>query len=227
MKKRNKFDIEVFFSSRDSICAECSKDVEKNEHIILGDEWNVIICLSCADLDHLVYLPAGDAALTRRSRKHSTLSAVVLSYSASRKRNERQGLLVEQKGLELAEKECLSDTDYREKRKERDAIRRAILDKKYINRFADEIRKRFPGCPKGTEKEIAEYACLKYSGRVGRSAFAKDLSEAAIILAVRAHIRHEETDYDGLLAEGYDRYDARSLVKEIIEDVLSEWRKLI
>jgi hypothetical protein len=25
------------------------------------------LCLSCADLDHLIYLPRGDAALTRRA----------------------------------------------------------------------------------------------------------------------------------------------------------------
>ena len=36
------------------------------------------LCLSCADLDHLLFLPAGDAALTRRSCKDSTLVAVIL-----------------------------------------------------------------------------------------------------------------------------------------------------
>jgi hypothetical protein len=34
--------------------------------------------LPCAHLDHLVFLPAGDAALTRRSGKYSTLAAVAL-----------------------------------------------------------------------------------------------------------------------------------------------------
>jgi hypothetical protein len=29
------------------------------------------VCLTCADLDHLVFLPAGDAALTRRARQAS------------------------------------------------------------------------------------------------------------------------------------------------------------
>jgi hypothetical protein len=37
------------------------------------------LCLTCADLDHLVFLGAGDAALTRRAKKASTLSAVVAS----------------------------------------------------------------------------------------------------------------------------------------------------
>lgn len=35
------------------------------------------LCLTCADLDYLVFLPSGDAALTRRA-KASPLSAVVV-----------------------------------------------------------------------------------------------------------------------------------------------------
>jgi hypothetical protein len=38
------------------------------------------ICLTCSDLDHLVYLPSGDAALTRRAKKNSKLSAVVIKW---------------------------------------------------------------------------------------------------------------------------------------------------
>ena len=70
---------------------------------------------------------------------------------------------------------------------------------------------------------IAEHACLKYSGRVGRSAAAKSLDENAIRLAVVAHIRHVETDYDTLLASGYDRHEARSAVETAVNRVLSQW----
>jgi hypothetical protein len=35
-------------------------------------------CLACADLDDLAFLPAGDAALTRRARARPILSGVVL-----------------------------------------------------------------------------------------------------------------------------------------------------
>jgi hypothetical protein len=55
-------------------------------------------------LDHLIFLPSGDAALTRRAGKYSTLSAVVLQWSRARKRYERQGLLVEEAALQRAEK---------------------------------------------------------------------------------------------------------------------------
>ena len=54
------------------------------------------LCMDCSDLDHLVFLPAGDPALTRRARVASGLSAVVVRFSRSRGRYERQGLLVEE-----------------------------------------------------------------------------------------------------------------------------------
>jgi hypothetical protein len=71
--------------------------------------------------------------------------------------------------------------------------------------------------------EIAEHACLKYSGRVGRSAEAKSLDENSIRLAVVAHIRHEETPYDDLLAMGHERLEARAQVKEAVDQVLTQW----
>jgi hypothetical protein len=57
------------------------------------------LCLACADMDHLVYLPSGNAVLTRRAKKASGLSAVVVRFSRSRKRYERQGLMVEEVAL--------------------------------------------------------------------------------------------------------------------------------
>ena len=223
MKKKDDSEIKVFISLQDSTCSECGENLGHKAWITLDREKGAL-CLSCADLDHLIFLPSGDAALTRRSKKYSTLSAVVLMWSRARKRYERQGLLVEERGLELAEEECLADSEYRERRKERSALRRAELDKDYIQKFAEKIRLFFPGCPGSREKEIAEHACLKYSGRVGRSSFAKEFSEKAINLAVRAHIRHAETDYDILLVQGYDRYDARSLVEDKVLDVISKWK---
>ncbi|HLA13026.1 MAG TPA: DUF2293 domain-containing protein, partial [Pyrinomonadaceae bacterium] len=73
------------------------------------------------------------------------------------------------------------------------------------------------------EREIAEHACLKYSGRIGRSASAKNLDEEAVHLAVIAHIRHTETKYDELLSRGRDRREARTEVEEAARRVLKEW----
>jgi hypothetical protein len=58
---------------------------------------------------------------------------------------------------------------------------------------------------------------------VGRSASAKSLGEDAVRLAVIAHIRHLETDYDRLLARGYDRREARLEVESAVGKVLRSW----
>jgi hypothetical protein len=218
-------ELKVFISNRDSTCDDCREKLGRKAWITLTREKGAL-CLSCGDLDHLVFLPSGDAALTRRAHKHSTLSAVVLKWSRTRKRYERQGLLVEEQALKTAEGECLADEDVRIRHRERDTLRRLELDQQYIEAFAERVRELFPGCPKGREFKIAEHACLKYSGRVGRSASAKRLDEEAVRLAVMAHIRHVETDYDRLLTRGYDRPDARAHVRGIAERMLESWKGL-
>lgn len=181
------------------------------------------LCLACADLDHLIFLPSGNTALTQRARKHSILSAVVLKWSRARKRYERQGLLAEEQAIERAEAECLADGEVRARRREREAERRVQLDHKYVERFAQRVREIFPGCPTGRERVIAEHACGKYSGRIGRSAAGKSLDEETIRLAVTANVRHVETRYDELLGKGYDRREAREQVKEEVLQILAKW----
>jgi len=215
--------IKVFISHRqDTKCDECGEELGPHAWITL-EENKGALCLTCSDLDQLVFLPTGDAALTRRTRKHSALSAVVLKFSRLRKRYERQGLLVEENALQQAEAECLADSEVRARRKEREQERRADLDHQYIQTFADRIRELFPHCPSGREEEIAEHACRKYSGRVGRSTAAKDFDEAAVRLAVVAHIRHRETNYDRLLGQGIYRNQARALVRDRVEQVSESW----
>ena len=46
----------------------------------------------------------------------------------------------------------------------------------------------------------------------------------AVWLATIAHVRHEHTDYDRLLAEGYDRDAARFFVVDQINAWLTKWR---
>jgi hypothetical protein len=216
--------VQVFISSRESVCSECGENLGRHAMITLNKEKGVV-CLSCADMDHLVFLPAGDAALTRRAGKYSTLSAVVLKWSQSRKRYERQGLLVEEPALQRAEQECLADEDARARRRERESERRAELDREYVSSFAQQVRLLFPRCPAGREVAIAEHACQKYSGRVGRSAQAKKLDDTFVMLAVVAHIRHTETNYDQLLAQGVERSLAREQVRSQIDRVLADWKR--
>jgi hypothetical protein len=96
-------DLVVISPHGDWTCARCG-----GTGVWLIMEKDRPMCLPCAGMGHLVYLPSGDAALTRRARAASRLSAVVVRFSRARKRYERQGLLVEEAALQEAERECLA-----------------------------------------------------------------------------------------------------------------------
>ena len=176
-------------------------------------------------MDHLVYLPAGDAALTRRAKAASRLAAVVVRFSRARKRYERQGVLVEEDALAAAEEQCLADEEARARRRERDAALRAGTDAELERRFAAEIARLFPGCPSDRADAIARHAVARGSGRVGRSAAGRAVDPSAVELAVVASVRHRDTDYDDLLMSGADRADARGQVRDQVDDVLERWRR--
>ncbi|MFO8058296.1 MAG: DUF2293 domain-containing protein [bacterium] len=211
----------VFSIVRPSRCSECGRDLLPGE--FLKKEGDNALCMECADLGHLFYLPRGNAALTRRAGKHSGLQVVVVKWSRARKRYERQGVLVEEEALDRAEHECLADEDARKSRREREAARREKADQEFVKEFAGRVRALYPGAPSGEESRIAEHACRKYSGRVGRSAGAKELQEEPIRLAVEAYARHRFTDYDKLLAAGYERVEARRMIRRDLDELLCRW----
>jgi hypothetical protein len=64
-------------------------------------------CLRCVGLDDLEYLAAGDALLTRRAKAKSARYALVVRFSRTRGRYERQGLLVEPRALADAQR-CIN-----------------------------------------------------------------------------------------------------------------------
>lgn len=217
-------DLRVFISNRESRCDDCGEELGRRAMLFLAGSRGAL-CLACAELDHLTFLPPGDAALTRRARTYSTLAAVVLKWSRARMQYERQGLLVEEQALQRAEAECLLDAEARARRRDREAERRAELDAEFLERFAARIRQLYPGCPSDRPEQIATHACRTYSGRIGRSAAAKRLDEEAVQLAVIAHVRHDETRYDELLARGVDRRDARDRVRGDVDHLLYRWRQ--
>jgi hypothetical protein len=88
----------VINATRDWSCTKCSGT---GDGLLMMQDAGPL-CMKCAEMDHLVFLPSGDAGLTRRARKASTLSAVVVRWSRARQRYERQGLLVEPAALETA-----------------------------------------------------------------------------------------------------------------------------
>jgi hypothetical protein len=68
-------------------------------------------CLRCAGLDDLEFLPSGDAQLTRHAKANSARFAVVVRFSRTRKRYERQGVLVEGQALAAAQGEVANRQD--------------------------------------------------------------------------------------------------------------------
>jgi hypothetical protein len=214
-------EIVVFMVRRDTHCAECERELFHGS--LLRMEEDQPLCMDCADLGHLEYLPRGDVAVTRRASKYTRLRAVVVEWSRTRKRYERQGILAEPEAIRRAEGESLADAELRERRREREATRREAGDQEYVAAFAHAIREQFSGCPTREARQIAEHACQKYSGRVGRSAAAKQLDSEAVRLAVIAHIRHAHTDYDQMLNRLGDRMIARAEVRGQVDEILRQW----
>jgi hypothetical protein len=211
----------VFQILRDSECSECGAEIEQNSFLHM--EAGQPLCLSCAGMDDLEYLPRGVTALTRRACKYSSRVAVVVRFSRSRKRYERQGVMVEGPALEKAEQECLDDEALRAAARERGAKRRRKEDEELVARMAAQISKLFPGCPASELTAIARHTAKRGSGRIGRTEAGRTLKETALRLAVAASVRHRHTDYDELLMGGLDRAAARHLVRDRVEEILEAW----
>ncbi len=212
----------VFEILRDSACAECGAELAKGSFLLMEAERP--LCLPCAGLGDLEYLPAGDAAVTRRATRHSERTAVVVRFSRSRGRYERQGILVEQSALEKAEQECLEDAGDRAKARAADAVRRRKEDGELIARMTEEIGRIFPRCPAREAAAIAAHTATRNSGRVGRTLAGRQLDEGALTAAVTAAIRHQHTAYDALLAAGTERFDARERIADQVQAILAAWR---
>jgi hypothetical protein len=221
----NSKDIVVFelVGRKESRCSECQDELSKGRFLTVENGKG--LCMECADLDHLVWLPSGDAALSRRAKKYSKLWAVVVKFSRARRRYERQGLLVEEEALAQAEKECEADQDVREARREYDAMRRLEQDKLLAQEMQARLMEIFPGCPDKDAAKIAAHTSERGSGRVGRSEAGRNLDEEALRFAAVAYVRHRYTKYDELLMQGMERQLARQYVREEIETVLSRWEK--
>jgi hypothetical protein len=212
-------DLVVLEAKDEFECEEC----RQHDRFMMMDSHSAI-CMSCADLDHLVFLKAGNATLSRRARKESGLAAIVIRPDA-RRRNRiwRLGILVEPDALERAEQQCFDDEELRARRRVKDAERREVLDEKFMGQFAVEIRLLFPKIPAERAEAIARHAAVRGSGRVGRSAAGRALDERAIRHAVVASVRHEDTDYDALLMRGVPRQEARDQIWQRIDEMLTSW----
>src|SRR5262249_10915958 len=165
-------------SRKDSSCSGCQQELGKGRFLTVDNGKG--LCMECADLDHLVWLASGDAALTRRAKKHSKLWAVVVKFSRARRRYERQGLLVEEEALAQAERECEADQEVRETRREYDAERRSEQDKLLAKQMQANLRELFPGCSETDAARIAQHTSKRGSGRVGPSEAGRNLERRGI-----------------------------------------------
>lgn len=215
----------VFISRRDKLkCNKCNQNIKKGDFAVSEFEKGEALCFKCSPFKHLVFLPSGDAALTRRSKKYASLSAILQQWNNRRRRYERRGIFVDQTSIDLAKKECSADKEQRKIKNLKAAAKREQQDIEYIKMFSLKIRELYPSMPKGREEAIARHACEKYSGRVGRTAAAKDFDNDMIERAVIAHIRHHETEYDNLFGQGRRKRDIRDDIKPLITKILKRWK---
>jgi hypothetical protein len=212
----------VFEILRGALCSECGAEMGVGSFLLMEAEQP--LCLACAGFGDLEFLAAGDVALTRRATKHSARNAVVVRFSRTRKRYERQGVLVETSALERAEREWAEDADERAAERAREAVRRREEDHKLVARMAKQIGVLFPGCPAHELAIIAKHTAARGSGRIGRTEAGRNLEERALTAAVIAAVRHNHTEYDKLLGRGMDRATARERVGDVIDEILAAWR---
>ena len=212
----------VFEILRDSECTECGVELPRGSMLFMDAEQP--LCLACAGLGDLEYLPSGDTALTRRATKYSGTSAVVVRFSRTRGRYERQGILVEPAAIERAEAECTLDADDRAKARAQAAKLRSKQDAELVEQMTDRILTLFPRCPPQEARAIAAHTATRGSGRVGRSEAGRNLEPRALTAAVAAAIRHNHTNYDELLASGADRETARNRVGDTVQEILGRWQ---
>lgn len=214
----------IFLTKKKTLkCSSCRKLIGLGQAFVGETEKHLGTCLACSTFATATFLKPGDAALTRRSKKHSSYCGVLFAWNAKRKRFERKGQYVEAEAIIKARQECENDQQERIIKNQKAAVLRAAQDKVYIEEFSKAIRGFYPNCPKGREVIIAKHACEKYSGRVGRTAKAKEFDKTMVDLAVEAHIRHKETNYDSQFGMGKTKRSIRSDVKQDIKVVLKKW----
>lgn len=212
----------VFEILRDAVCSECGGELPRGSFLIMEAEQP--LCLHCVGFGDLEYLPSGDTALTRRSARYSARTAVVVRFSRTRGRYERQGILVEKSGLEKAEQECSEDAGERAQARAAGAARRQKEDRELVTRMTAEIVKLFPRCPPDEAAAIAAHTAARNSGRVGRTEAGRKLDEGALTAAVTAAVRHRHTEYDSILAAGTNRLSARGQIAGRVQAILAAWK---
>lgn len=78
------------------------------------------------------------------------------------------------------------------------------------------LRELAPGIPLASAEPVLEKAAAGHLRHLPPS--------IAVQQALTSHVRHALTDYDALLAEGYDRDSARHFVHDEMLAILEDWK---
>ena len=85
----------------DQTCDKCGKELGRG-NIVQLNRTDGLRCATCAGYADLCFLPAGDAKLTRLATAMSSHVVIVVKWSNTRKRHERQGILVDDRAYDAA-----------------------------------------------------------------------------------------------------------------------------
>lgn len=164
------------------------------------------------------FVPKGNVFITGNCRRHT--------YAASRT------VYVVFKSIDLKEKIGIGvptniyfqvQLDERNTRAER-ATNVLKRDANIAKEFEKSILKVYPRIPPSEVSTVLERALEKGKGKVGRTS-TLDVTYK-VILAVRAHIRHQKTDYHMLLRGGMERDVARKEVEAEINRIGKAWGRV-
>ncbi|RKU44143.1 hypothetical protein DL546_004964 [Coniochaeta pulveracea] len=160
-----------------------------------------------------VFVPKGDMYITLNVRKRTHASGQAL-YVVVNKKKQPIGLRCPVEIYDEVKQDSEATKASRQKVVEhRDA---AIKDE-----FRSALLRIFPKVPEDHVEQILTLTLKKRSGRVGRTS-KLDLEER-VQLAVKAHIRHNCTDYDSLLRSNVPREEARRQVGPKVQEIARSW----
>jgi len=169
------------------------------------------------------FLGSGNGGLTRRVKKltRQAEQPLYILHSKNGRYSSVDGIYAPEVLIDQALEAEPSDEELAEREKKA-IINEEKRQRREVAKAAAEIRRIYPSMPEGLEVKIAEHAWEIGSGRVGRSSRVEgDPHELAVV----AYARHNFTEYDDLLDDGFDRDLAREEIRGGVSETLREWSK--